>query len=216
MADRSRSRGRVDEPVYSSGRGGAGNIRPISREPNATRVKGPDDFSPSRGREVPAIGNTLTHSGRGGAGNVRSPSRDAEGNVKAAREVNEYVAAHQHTDAPYSSGRGGAGNINRSRSRSKEPRISSSTQHTYGHGGAGNVAPGVAHGEGYLASVEENEARQYQQTGGIHSTGRGGAGNLTSANAPSRAAEAAEAGAHHHAGGAASSGRGGAGNINSY
>jgi len=110
-------------------------------------------------------------------------------------------------------GRGGYGNvINRSRSRSKEPGSTATPQHTYGHGGAGNIAPGAAHGEGYLKSVEENEARQYHQDGGIHSTGRGGVGNLTSANAPGKATEAAEIHAHHHEG-AHSSGRGGAGNI---
>ena len=37
----------------SSGRGGVGNIRPESREPIARgRGQGPDDFSPSRGREL--------------------------------------------------------------------------------------------------------------------------------------------------------------------
>jgi len=57
MASRSRSRGR--EPVFSSGRGGAGNMRPISQEPTV-RGKGPDDFSPSRGRELPVIGDTVS------------------------------------------------------------------------------------------------------------------------------------------------------------
>lgn len=57
MTDRSRSRGR--DPVFSSGRGGAGNIRPASKEPVA-RGKGPDDFSPSRGRELPVIGDTVS------------------------------------------------------------------------------------------------------------------------------------------------------------
>lgn len=40
----------------SSGRGGVGNIRPQSREPidlvTRARGHGPDDFSPSRGREL--------------------------------------------------------------------------------------------------------------------------------------------------------------------
>jgi hypothetical protein len=58
---RSQSRGR--EGLISSGRGGAGNIRPASRDPVA-RVKGPDDLSPTRGRELPVIGNAVctTHS----------------------------------------------------------------------------------------------------------------------------------------------------------
>jgi hypothetical protein len=49
---RSKSRGREGREEYgSSGRGGVGNIRPQSRDPIA-RIRGPDDFSPSRGREV--------------------------------------------------------------------------------------------------------------------------------------------------------------------
>lgn len=56
---RSQSRGR--EGLISSGRGGAGNIRPASREPLA-RGKGPDDFSPSRGRELPVIGDNVRES----------------------------------------------------------------------------------------------------------------------------------------------------------
>jgi hypothetical protein len=56
---RSQSRGR-EGAVYSTGRGGAGNIRPVSRDPVA-RGKGPDDFSPTRGRELPAIGDTVSN-----------------------------------------------------------------------------------------------------------------------------------------------------------
>lgn len=42
----------------------------------------------------------LTHSGKGGAGNVRSPSRDADGNRKAAKEVDEYARTHHDPNAP--------------------------------------------------------------------------------------------------------------------
>lgn len=192
----------------------------MSKEPVA-RGKGPDDFSPSRGRELPVIGDNLTHSGKGGAGNVRSPSRDAEGNRKAAREAGEHAKASYDPDAPISSGRGGYGNIDRSRSRSKDPNGSStnptprtSTQvHTYGHGGAGNVAPNSGSSEGQLKAVEENEAKAYGHHTEVHSSGRGGAGNIKHGDAPGRKAESEEMKAHHHGEGHESAGRGGAGNI---
>jgi hypothetical protein len=82
---RSQSRGR--EEYGSSGRGGVGNIRPQSREPIARgRGQGPDDFSPSRGRELrTSVDEPIIHVGRGGAGNIRSPSRDPEGDPKATK-----------------------------------------------------------------------------------------------------------------------------------
>ncbi|PVF96162.1 hypothetical protein CPB86DRAFT_787314 [Serendipita vermifera] len=206
---RSQSRGR-EGAVYSTGRGGAGNIRPVSRDPVA-RGKGPDDFSPTRGRELPAIGDTLIHTGRGGAGNVRSVSRDGAAERKAAQEVNAYVQEHQDPNAPISHGRGGYGNIDRSRSRSKEPRGTTNPVHTYGHGGAGNVASGYA--DNHLRTVEEDEAKAHHQPETIHSTGRGGAGNIVSGTAPSTKAESAAVHTHHQQGGHISHGRGGAGNI---
>jgi len=227
-ADRSRSRGR--EQVFSSGRGGAGNIRPASKDP-VVRGKGPDDFSPSRGRELPVIGDNFTHSGKGGAGNIRSPSRDADGQRKAAKEVDEYAKAHHDANAPITTGKGGYGNVlDRSRSRSKgptstsnnttsnTPRTSTQSQvHTYGHGGAGNVAPGVgAHNEGHLKSLEEEESKNAHAQHAhdhVHSGGRGGAGNIVQGDAPGRKAENEELHAHHHGEEHASSGRGGSGNI---
>ncbi|CAG7855227.1 SubName: Full=Uncharacterized protein {ECO:0000313/EMBL:CCA73641.1} [Serendipita indica DSM 11827] len=205
---RSQSRGR--ENYVASGRGGAGNIRPASRDP-APRGKGPDDFSLLAGVNSLAL---VTHSGRGGAGNVRSPSRDPEEERKYAAEVAQYVKDHTDPNAPVSTGRGGYANIDRSRSRSKEPSRSKDVHrtpvHTYGHGGAGNIAPG-AH-EGHLAAVEEDEIKRHHHAGGIHSTGRGGGGNMTSAYASNKV-DAAEAGAHHQSSGVVSSGRGGYGNM---
>lgn len=82
----------------SSGRGGAGNIRPssTSREYSSARPNGPDDFSVTRGREprpsvvagqvcrpshqllscVHRSAFQVVSTGRGGVGNIRSPSRD--------------------------------------------------------------------------------------------------------------------------------------------
>ncbi|KAG8819730.1 hypothetical protein FRC17_010345 [Serendipita sp. 399] len=205
---RSRSRGR--EAYISSGRGGAGNIRPASREAEI-RGKGPDDFSPTRGREMPTISDHVTHTGRGGAANVRSASKDAAGERAYVAEVNQHAKEYINPDAPISSGRGGYGNIDRSRSRSKEPSASKERGHvhTYGHGGAGNVAPGT---HTNLGAVEEDEARAYQQSGGIHSTGRGGAANITAQNT-SYKADTDEAAEHHKAPVVHSSGRGGYGNM---
>lgn len=207
MSSRSQSRGR--EQMFSSGRGGAGNIKPASksREP---REKGPDDFSPSRGRELRGIIDHITHAGRGGAGNIRSPSRDADGERKYVAEVEQHARDSIDPNAPRSSGRGGAGNISRSRSRSKEPKIVAPV-HTSGRGGAGNIAPG-AH-EGHLTTVEESEVRQHHQEGGLHSTGRGGAANVTEFATPPLSEESRDIHDHHHGGEHFSSGRGGAGNI---
>ncbi|GLB42549.1 putative protein of unknown function (DUF3602) [Lyophyllum shimeji] len=138
MHDRSRSRGR--EVYQSSGRGGAGNIRQASVSREARPQRGPEDVSISRGREpLPAMTQSFS-TGRGGAGNIRSPSRDQfDGMVYSAPQapiertmtiaeeefIREHVAASQ--DIPFSSGRGGAGNIqhtrSRSRSRSRGPPI---------------------------------------------------------------------------------------------
>ncbi|KIM25642.1 hypothetical protein M408DRAFT_10282 [Serendipita vermifera MAFF 305830] len=130
--ERSVSRGREQVAYQSSGRGGAGNIRPSSssRDP-ASRQAGPDDYSQSRGRELPATAAAphtekprIVQSGRGGAGNMRSPSREAGIESRnALREEAKYVREHTNTDIPVSHGRGGAGNISnsRSRSRSRDP-----------------------------------------------------------------------------------------------
>ncbi|KIM25640.1 hypothetical protein M408DRAFT_205581 [Serendipita vermifera MAFF 305830] len=57
---RSVSRGRESNTYASSGRGGAGNIVPASGSPDAERrpgEAGPDDYSLSRGRELPPPSN---------------------------------------------------------------------------------------------------------------------------------------------------------------
>jgi len=196
------SRGR--DAFQSSGRGGVGNIRQPSRSRDARPADGPDDFSPTRGRE-PAIHPDRVYSvGRGGAGNIRSPSCDVS---RVAPPDAEYQAklVREHAEATtiHSSGRGGAGNISGSRSRSRGP--GATVIHATGRGGAGNIH---VHGNSLKPDVlDDEERRQYAHHDGIHSTGRGGAANLTGAHEP--AVERVS----HHLGDFESSGRGGAGNI---
>ncbi len=68
----------------------------------------------------------ITHAGRGGSGNIRSPSTDPAARIRAEQEENlEDRLIHERrgrelaTDAPFSTGRGGAGNIGGSTSRSR-------------------------------------------------------------------------------------------------
>lgn len=76
---RSRSRGRE---LFSTGRGGAGNIHGSpSRGADGSQTRGGYNYEASpapRGRE-PAPGvEHITHVGRGGAGNIREASRPRE------------------------------------------------------------------------------------------------------------------------------------------
>jgi hypothetical protein len=108
------------------------------------------------------------------------------------------------------------GNISRSRSRSKGPAL-----HSTGRGGVGNIQPGDPD---KLDANDDRERSGYSHTDGMyvtdstsqlynslihysHSTGRGGAANLTAAHGPS--VEVVQ----HHEAPFESSGRGGAGNI---
>ncbi|KIJ33120.1 hypothetical protein M422DRAFT_52572 [Sphaerobolus stellatus SS14] len=221
---RSRSRGR---DFTSSGRGGAGNIRPtsVSRSRDARPDNGPDDFSQTRGRDVapvpvhsaPGTGYTVTASGRGGVGNIiRSPSR-GPGPVSPARPVHTQseqdvlaAAAERDAELPHSSGRGGFGNIlgsrsaSGSRSRSRPPGDVAAGLHSSGRGGVGNIVLG---GQGAVIA-EEEERRAHHHAEGIHSTGRGGTGNITTVHTPP-----AHEAVHHAPQVIRSSGRGGAGNI---
>ncbi|RDB28005.1 hypothetical protein Hypma_002242 [Hypsizygus marmoreus] len=212
--DRSQSRGRE---VYSSGRGGAGNIRSsVSREPRPT--DGPDDFSVARGRE-PMPAQTRSFSiGRGGAGNIRSPSRDKANKstlptTPDLTEEEQIIRAHvQGTqESPLSTGRGGIGNIaNRSLSRGAgtnpppaSPGVGSPVRST-GRGGAGNIV----HGDGYHVEViDEDERKEHFHHEGLHSTGRGGSANISTTHEP-----AVEHHGHAHSD-FESTGRGGAGNM---
>jgi hypothetical protein len=202
---RSVSRGR--EAFHSSGRGGIGNIRHSSASRDARPVDGPDDFSPTRGRE-PAVNLPLggvISTGRGGAGNMRSPSRDAASpsreRLEREREILQQHAELEKT-AIHSTGRGGVGNISRSRSRGPSPLVNPPI-HSSGRGGLGNFAPGT----GDTRIVEEEERRLHALPEAVHSSGRGGRANIIHSPDP---------GVEHHSPqhlGFESSGRGGAGNI---
>lgn len=128
----------------------------------------------------------------------------------------------------HSSGRGGAGNI-RGKASPSPARASEASRsrsrarglHSTGRGGAGNLMPGEAPYTNE-AAIEEEEAERRAELedereraeaargrAGLHSTGRGGAANLTSLPAPSNEQPVL----HHTHGAAESTGRGGAGNI---
>ncbi|KAL4068509.1 hypothetical protein V8B97DRAFT_835269 [Scleroderma yunnanense] len=197
--NRSISRGR--DTFQSSGRGGVGNIRRSSqsREPRSFEA-GPDDFSPTRGRE-PAVHPDRVYSvGRGGAGNMRSPSRDPATAIRSVHE--DAIAESVYEQRVHSSGRGGAGNITRSRSASRGPAI---TLHSTGRGGAGNMLQGER--PSIDVTLDEEERKMHAHREGIHSTGRGGVANITGIHGPDIER------VHHLTGDYESSGRGGAGNI---
>ncbi|PPQ84442.1 hypothetical protein CVT25_012543 [Psilocybe cyanescens] len=184
-AERSISRGR---DTFSTGRGGLGNIRQTSASRDARPSSGPDDFSPTRGREPIASPQQVFSTGRGGAGNLRSPSRapkDAQSDAAEQEVIREYVASQEH--AIKSSGRGGIGNISRSRSRgppqSKSPSRPSPTtgspapaagKFSTGRGGAGNILSGQdGHGHaGYSAeAADEEERRRVGLSANVHNAG---------------------------------------------
>ncbi|EGO03164.1 hypothetical protein SERLA73DRAFT_69068 [Serpula lacrymans var. lacrymans S7.3] len=211
--DRSVSRGR--DAFQSSGRGGIGNIRRSSISTDTRPTDGPDDFSPTRGREPAVNADRVFSVGRGGAGNIRSPSRDiGPDHPQTASILSDHAAAnadyerqvrklHAEANPVHSSGRGGLGNISASRSRSKGP---SPALHSTGRGGAGNIQ----YGDGLNADIlDQEERRKHAHGEGMHSTGRGGVANLTSSRGPSLEIHG------HHAAEFESSGRGGAGNIRS-
>ncbi|KAI0321368.1 hypothetical protein OF83DRAFT_1168523 [Amylostereum chailletii] len=150
QSERSVSRGRE---FHSSGRGGAGNIRPspASRDPPPP-VDGPDDFSFTRGREPRPVVST----GRGGAGNIRSGSRELPGINETPpaldADYENLLIREYDTKRPlgsYPSGRGGAGNIQRSdsqstsRSRSRGPiaALRPSGEYPLDHKVAGDTIP---------------------------------------------------------------------------
>ncbi|KAH8987310.1 hypothetical protein EDB92DRAFT_1948661 [Lactarius akahatsu] len=66
----------------NEGRGGAGNAREASDySQRASIFDGPEDFSSTKGRELPFSSHPekIISTGRGGSGNVHSPSRDVIG-----------------------------------------------------------------------------------------------------------------------------------------
>jgi len=196
--------------ILSTGRGGLGNLRAASTSRDARPNSGPDDFSPTRGRE-PHVRHTeaLYSTGRGGTGNIRSPSREPSKPDPTEASDENIVRQHMAADEAvlHSSGRGGLGNISRSRSRDPyKPNASSSTFHSSGRGGAGNIHPGAPISE----TVDEEERQKLGHPDSeIHSTGRGGSANIASTHLPNIEHH------KHEAHGYESTGRGGTGNIHS-
>jgi len=193
---------------HSTGRGGVGNFRATSSSRDARPDSGPDDFSPTRGRE-PHVRNIdpVFSTGRGGSGNIRSPSRDPS--KLDPTEASDQILVREHIIADenllHSTGRGGVGNINRSRSRDvQKANASTTTVHSSGRGGVGNIHNGPAISE----KIEEEERQKVGHAqDGVHSTGRGGAANLTAAHEPNVEHHAHQG--HEYE----STGRGGAGNL---
>ncbi|WVQ98206.1 hypothetical protein IAU59_005328 [Kwoniella sp. CBS 9459] len=194
---------RPGRAIYSTGRGGAGNlIQSPSRGQDPEAAPGVE-----RGRELSPhpVGEKITHSGRGGAGNIRPSSQSrtrADLNAEEREEaLQEKLIAdrrgRQAIEGAFSTGRGGVGNINRSKSRSRSavrnredgaslaPTVSN--VHTTGRGGFGNIT------EERGDSVDlEKEAAQNRYEADVlarhkaaesnqpYMSGKGGAGNLHS------------------------------------
>lgn len=155
------------QPIVSTGRGGAGNLlRSQSRGVDADTAPGAE-----RGRELSPhpVGERITHSGRGGAGNIRPSSHSRTREQLVAEEKEDQLqgklvaeARGRQAEQAFSTGRGGVGNINRSKSRSRsavrdkhhlEEPISRTTTASGATGATGAT--------------------------NIHSSGRGGFGNIT-------------------------------------
>lgn len=221
LEERRQSVPRGREAFKSTGRGGAGNIKP---SPSNTRDS-EDNYSPLRGRELSVEGDRAKSVGRGGVGNIRSQSRARaashvpDGHPHTASILSENSAqtaayeravieeANSRASGVRSSGRGGVGNISSSRSRSRGPGFfgaPDSPRHSTGRGGMGNIAPGL---DGDYVDESDLYRAQHEHEG-IHSTGRGGVANLTDLQSPPP-----EALPVHHHGEYEAIGRGGAGNI---
>lgn len=213
---RSVSRGRE---YVSTGRGGAGNFVRGESETRG-RVSRERDGD-ERGREL-SPSQKVTHTGRGGAGNVRSPSREPGAIREELIQEREAIeAAKAPADgATFSTGRGGLGNIVANKSPSRERTGGRSVSRdppagkrytSSGRGGRGNIHTPPVQSQQELEKLDEDER---VAAGGadhheLHSTGRGGAGNLTSAedaDAHPTAEVPTEEGIHSH-------GKGGYGNI---
>ncbi|KAF9268198.1 hypothetical protein L218DRAFT_842674, partial [Marasmius fiardii PR-910] len=198
--ERSTSRGR--DAFRSSGRGGAGNIHLASQD-NTRPTDGPDDFSPTRGREPTVNYDRLYSTGRGGAGNIRSPSREPQ-TTPDSREQ-EIIKNEAEKNPVHSTGRGGLGNMSRSRSRGPSGSNTPSHVHSTGRGGVGNIFDSDAPS---IETVMENEDFQFKPAT-VHSTGRGGLANMSYSPSPSVEGHRASI----NQSGFESTGRGGVGNM---
>jgi len=162
------------------------------RAGDATHLLMSTERSQSRGRDV-----QYQSTGRGGAGNFKrseSVSRDA-----VQRDVDGDERGREifnHPGAPTHSGRGGAGNV---RSPSRDPAVRAAELEA------------IKHEKDVIEATKALEKTQ------IHSSGRGGFGNMTvttpPTTSPSRPASTSRSRSRDP--GFISSGRGGAGNIRS-
>lgn len=161
--DRPRSVSRGRDAFQSSGRGGAGNIRRSSQEPSAPA---PEPQVPyivrGRERQPASSSERATSTGRGGVGNIRSTSQSRSLNRAPEIQPQSETITEEVVDGPvpelkkdepnakpvHSSGRGGLGNINRTKSKSRDPgnerdkdHAASAQVHSTGRGGRGNIVP---------------------------------------------------------------------------
>ncbi|KAF9549919.1 hypothetical protein CPC08DRAFT_793465 [Agrocybe pediades] len=139
--------------VFSTGRGGAGNLRSPSRGPAAGNPSIDVREEEVIREYVAANEGAIRSSGRGGLGNFSDRSR--------SRDPASPSAVH-------------------SRSRSRDP--GTPIRFSTGRGGAGNIQSGDGHIAEIIDEDERRVHRTPNE--GIHSTGRGGAANLTSAHEP--------------------------------
>ncbi|WWC59601.1 uncharacterized protein I303_102159 [Kwoniella dejecticola CBS 10117] len=217
---------RPGRAIYSTGRGGAGNLM-------KSPTRGQDlDAQPGveRGRELSPhpVGEKVTHSGRGGAGNIHrsaSRSRTREQLNKEEKEAAEEALlqeklvaerrGRQAVEGGFSTGRGGAGNIERSKSRSRSAIRNPLGGSVAGKDDQSSLAPTVSH----------TPTQQTHHT--VGHTGRGGFGNIQEERGDSIDLEKEEARqkyekeviAKHQAGEANqpfTSGKGGAGNMHTH
>jgi hypothetical protein len=159
----------LDKQLYSTGRGGAGNLRSPSRDPNKPIT---DATEQEVIREyVVAHEGDVHSSGRGGIGNInRSRSREPTSAINRSRSRDPHV---------HSSGRGGAGNIHPGdgsiaetfdEDERKHIHVTHDGPHSTGRGGAANIT------SAHEPTVEHHAHPTHEYT----SHGRGGVGNITS------------------------------------
>ncbi|WWC86765.1 uncharacterized protein L201_001644 [Kwoniella dendrophila CBS 6074] len=225
---------RPGRAIYSTGRGGAGNLM-------KSPTRGQDmDVLPGieRGRELSPHpdGEKVTHSGRGGAGNIHrsaSRSRTREQINRDTKEAAEEAILQEQLiverrgrqiaeGTGISHGRGGAGNIDRSQSRSRS---------AVRNGGRGGGVPGKDDFSSLAPTISQTTTINHNTNGNgvggnLHTTGRGGFGNIqeerNSIDLEKEEANKkyeADVLAKHQAGEAnhvLPSGRGGAGNLHTH
>jgi len=190
----------------------------------------PTERSLSRGRG-------LQSSGRGGTGNIRSPSRDPvdpTGPEDYSDTRGRDLLPVRPLDEVISTGRGGAGNI-RSPSRdairgdaasiNSSPSPSRAERRGRGYDRDAISAIDTANdtgvhstGRGGFGNITrpDSVSRSRSREPGLHSTGRGGVGNLYTGDPIDRQileVEESERAAHQHPPGVHSTGRGGAANL---